>query len=143
MKLKLSTEGTEQVKVLAVVSCEPLYKVAWLLNQQFGWSLAEAEVLSVINKEHTDIQQFVVFAWSNAESGTNYYLIQNKGTRGALEPAMRTVDYWLRIENGDDAGNVAQEIKKIDGIQIVQEIAPADLKKNSPVFRTPLYQSNL
>ena len=42
MKLKLNAEETEQIKVLAVVSCEPLYRVAWLINQQIGWNLAES-----------------------------------------------------------------------------------------------------
>lgn len=138
---KLSVEETVQIKVLAVVSYEPQYKIAWLFNQRFGWSLAESEALSVINKERSVMQQFVVFSWNDVENGKTIYLIQNKGAQGILEPSMRMVDYWLRIENIDDMSSIALDIKKIEGIQLTQEVIPSDLKKNNLVFRNQLYQN--
>lgn len=143
MKLKLTAEGTEQIKVLAVVSSEPLYRVAWLINQQLGWNLAESKALNVINKEHGEIQQFVVFSWSDAESGVSCHLIQNKGAQGALESSMRAVDYWLRIENVDNIDAITLAIKNIAEVTMVHEMAPSDFKKSSPVFMNPLYQNNL
>jgi len=143
MKLKLNAEGAEPIKVLAIMSYEPQYKVAWLLNQMFGWNLAESEVLNITSKEMNEIRQFVVFSWSNAENGSNYYLIQNKCACGLLEPTMRVVDYWLRIEGDADMSDISLNIKKIEGVQMTQEMKPDNFKKKSVVFRSPLYQSNL
>ncbi|MBO7495878.1 MAG: IPExxxVDY family protein [Salinivirgaceae bacterium] len=143
MKLKLSAEEEVMIKVLAVVSYEPLYRVAWLINQQLGWNLTESETLNVINKEHSQIQQFYVFSWNNPENDSAYYLIQNKGAQGALEPSLRAVDYWLRIENEENVDDIMLNIKGLAGTQMVYEVKPSDLKKNSPVFKNPFYQSNL
>lgn len=143
MKLKLNAEGAEPIKVLAIMSYEPQYKVAWLLNQRFGWNLAESEVLNITSKEMNEMRQFVVFSWNNTENGNNYYLIQNKCACGLLESTMRVVDYWLRIEGDADMSDIALNIKKIDGVQMTQEMKPDNFKKKSVVFRSPLYQSNL
>ena len=51
---------------------------------------------------------------------------------------MKAIDYWLRIENVPDVSAIMADLKKINGVQMVQEIKPGDLKKTSPVFRNPL-----
>ena len=84
------------------------------------------------------IQQFFAFAWRDAENGVTYYLIQNKGAQGPFDPTMKAIDYWLRIENVPDVSAIMADLKKINGVQMVQEIKPGDLKKTSPVFRNPL-----
>ena len=89
------------------------------------------------------MQQFVVFSWCDTENGAAYHLIQNKGAQGALESSMKAVDYWLRVENAEDFDAIILSIKNIPEVQMVHEIKPSDLKKNSLVFRNPLYQSNL
>ncbi|MBO7476452.1 MAG: IPExxxVDY family protein [Salinivirgaceae bacterium] len=138
MQNKVNTCEPEPIAALAIVSCEPLYRLAWLVNQQFGWALAESEPVTVMNKDHALIQQFFAFVWCDTENSVTYRLIQNKGAQGPLEPTMKTIDYWLRIDNVSDVSNILAELKKINGIQMVQEIKPADLKKTSPVFRNPL-----
>ena len=138
MQNKLNTCEPEPIAVFAIVSYEPLYRLAWLVNQQLEWKLTESETINVMNKEHTVIQQFFSFAWRDAETGAAYNLIQNKGAQGPFDSTMKAIDYWLRIENVSDVGSVLAELKKINGIQMVQEIKPTDLKKTSPVFRNPL-----
>lgn len=138
MQNKINTCEPEPIAALAIVSCEPLYRLAWYVNQQLGWSLAESESVNVMNKDRAMIQQFFAFAWHDDENNATYYLIQNKGAQGPFDQTMKTTDYWLRIENVPDVSNILAELKKINGIQMVQEIKPTDLKKNSPVFRNPL-----
>ena len=146
MQLRLATEKTEEIVVLAVASSEPFYRVAWLINQQLGWSLAESQPICIMNKKYgSGIQQYCVFSWLDAENGANYHLVQNRGAQVvqgeqvALEPAMQTVDYWLRMENVEDTVAIKRNIKNIREMQMVHEIKPSDLKKNSKIFRIPLY----
>ena len=138
MQNKINTCEPESIAALAIVSYEPLYRLAWLVNQHLGWNLAESEPINVMNKDHAMLQQFFAFVWCDAENGATYRLIQNKGAQGPFDSTMKTIDYWLRIDNVPDVSNILAELKKINGIQMVQEIKPADLKKTSPVFRNPL-----
>ena len=138
MQNKINTCEPEPIAALAIVSCEPLYRLAWLVNQQLGWALAESEPICVMNKDRAMLQQFFAFAWHDAENAATYYLIQNKGAQGPFDPTMKAIDYWLRIENVPNVSGILADLKKINGIQMVQEIKPTDLKKTSPVFRNPL-----
>ena len=142
MKLKVEAGNgvTEQITVLTITSYEPIYRLAWLFNQQFGWNLAESETLSVIDEECKVMRQFPVFSWGNAESGTSYYLVQNNEEQGSL---IRIVDYWLRIENAENAADIALKIKGLAEIQFLQELKPTNQNKKLVIFRNPLYQSNL
>lgn len=138
MQSKINTCEPEAMAALAIVSCEPMYRLAWLVNQHFGWALAESEPINVMNKDRSMIQQFFAFVWSDSENDATYRLLQNKGAQGPFDSTMKAVDYWLRLENVPDVSNILAELKKISGIQMVQEIKPTDLKKTSPVFRNPL-----
>jgi hypothetical protein len=138
MQNKITTCEPEPIAVFAIVSCEPLYRLAWLVNQQLGWTLSESEPVNVMNKDRNMIQQFFAFAWRDAETEATFRLIQNKGAQGTFDPTMKTIDYWLRIENMPNISNIQSELNKISEIQMVQKINPSDLKKTSPVFKTPL-----
>ena len=141
MKLKVEAGNgvTEQITVLAVTSYEPIYRLAWLFNQQFGWNLAESEALCAMN-ESNDLQCFPIFAWSDAESGANLYLVQHSEEQETL---MRIVNYWLRLENTENAADIAQKIKAMAEIMYVQEMKPTAQNKKTVIFRNPLYNNNL
>ena len=135
-----TTEGaTEQITILAVTSYEPIYRLAWLFNQQFGWNLAESDALRFMN-ENNDLQQFPVYAWSDVESGANHYLVQHSEEQGTL---MRIVNYWLRLENVENVADIVQKIKGMEEIMCVQEMKPTSQNKKTVIFRNPLYQNNL
>lgn len=138
MQNKINTCESEPIAALAIVSCEPLYRLAWLVNQHLNWALAESDPINVMNTERAMIQQFFAFVWCDAENGATYRLIQNKSAQGPFDPTMKAFDYWLRIENVPDISNILAELKKINEIQMVQEIHQSDLKKTSPVFKTQL-----
>lgn len=138
MQSKITTCEQEPIAALAIVSCEPLYRLAWLVNQQLGWALTESEPINIMNVDRAMIQQFFAFTWNDIENGTTFRLIQNKSPQGTFDSTMKAIDYWLRIENVPDVSIIQGELKKISGIQMVQMINPSDLKKTSPVFKTPL-----
>ena len=131
--------AAEQITILAVTSYEPIYRLAWLFNQQFGWNLAESDALSFMN-ESNDIQHFPVFAWNDAESGANLYLVQHSEEQDTL---MRIVNYWLRFEDVENVADIVQKIKEMTEIMHVQEMKPTPQNKKTVIFRYPLYQNNL
>lgn len=141
MKLKVEAGNgvAEQMLVLTITSYEPIYRLAWLFNQQFGWNLAESEALYATN-ENGDLQSFPVFAWSDAESGASYYLVQHGEEQDTL---MRIVNYWLRLENVGNAADIARKIKEMAEIMYAQEMKPTTQNKKTVIFRNPLYQNNL
>lgn len=131
--------AAEQITVLSVTSYEPIYRLAWLFNQQFGWNLAESDALIALNGNN-DMQSFPIFAWSDAESGASYYLVQHGEEQDTL---MRIVNYWLRLENVENAADIARKIKEMAEIMYVQEMKPTPQNKKTVIFRNPLYQNNL
>ena len=139
LKVEAGNGAAEQMMVLTITSYEPIYRLAWLFNQQFGWNLAESEALYATN-ENGDLQSFPVFAWSDAETGANHYLVQHGEEQDSL---MRIVNYWLRLENAENAADITLKIKAMAEIMYVQEMKPTVQNKKTVVFRNPLYQNNL
>ncbi len=131
--------AAEQITVLSVTSYEPIYRLAWLFNQQFGWNLAESDALIALN-ENNDMRSFPVYAWSDVESGASHYLVQHGEEQDTL---MRIVNYWLRLENVGNAADIARKIKEMAEIMYVQEMKPTPQNKKTVIFRNPLYNNNL
>ena len=139
MRAKIDNIEPEPMAIIAIVTCEPLYRLAWLINQQLGWNLAESAEISVIEKEHSIVRTFPVYSWSDDVNEAVYHLIQNKSAQGTIEPTIKNIDFWMRIENMADTDSIEAGLKKISEIQIVQKFHLSDLKKTSPILKTPLY----
>ncbi len=139
MPNKLSTVKIScEIGAIAIVSSEPLYRLCWLLNQHFGWSLSETGKLSLMHPERKEIQSFYAYCWHDEATNTKYLLIQNKGAQGPFDTTLKQADYWLRIEGGANITDISAKIKSMNEIQLSQVIKRSDLKKNSFVFQPTL-----
>ena len=129
-----------EIALFAIVSSEPLYRLSWLINQQLGWNLTEAPQIALLHQERKEMQPFFVFSFVDEAARLRYSLIQNKGSKGALAATMRQIDFWLRIE-GDgetDLQTMLANIKGITQIQLIQQFAQGDLKKEKNLFSPSL-----
>jgi len=130
-----------EIAVLAIVSSEPLYRLAWLINQQTGWGLAESTEIKIIHKERKEVQPFFVFSYHDEDKKCSYSLIQNKGERGPMIATMRQIDFWLRIDGNklSDVQNLIDNLKEINQIQFVQKVEAGSMKKEKKLFSLDLF----
>lgn len=135
-----------QYKVIAVVTDEPLYRLCWLLNNNFGWSLSELEPFKV--KDNDNEYSFPVFSWIDEITRCRFCVIQNKSEQGLVfEKFVKHADFWILIESNAediditeqvadfDIAELVQTVKSIGGIRIAQEIEIGKLKKKNNFFK--------
>lgn len=74
------------------------------------------------------------------ESETELYILANKGTEGFLVPEMKTVDFFLLIQNyihEEDLKGIINGLNKIPDVLVAVEVDPKKLKQRKSHILAP------
>lgn len=126
--------------ILFAISC-PLrdYRLCYFLNKHTGLNLYKTTEHEAWLGASQMPSYFSRFAQVNERSGTEYYLISNKGCEGGfLVPEMRHSDYFLVVRNfidDEDLEALQAGINAIPEVLVASEISPEKLKsKENLIF---------
>lgn len=119
--------------VLIALSChESLLKTAWNINHKLNINLKE-ENISIQSKDNSDIL-FATFCDHTSSDILFYNLISNKSSGAFLIKDLPNIDFILEIV-GDTKktviSNIIKEIKQVQGVIAVIEIAADKVKRKS------------
>lgn len=130
-----------ETTVIAIVSSESLYRLAWLINQQVELNLSEAEQIKIMHQQRKEIHSFFVFSHTDKEQKLRYSLIQNKSEHGPLVPSLKQIDYFFRIDSETSlaTSEVMAKLKQIREIQLLQIVDAKNLKKGESIFSINLF----
>lgn len=134
--VKIQLDPNYDFQLIAIVSSEPIYRLSWLINEQFGTLLTESGVHQVYHQKANLEQPFVKYSYLNPAE-VSYNLIQNKSENGLLIDEQKQVDFWLTIEHGlQKTTEVLSKLKKIKNISLAFEVIPGSLKSKSRLIIT-------
>lgn len=125
--------------LLIAITC-PLkdYRLCYFINKYTALDLEKANDHETWMSDSTSLY-FTKYFYINEDSGTEFYLIGNKGTEsGYLLPELRGSDYFLIIKefiDDEDLKNLHKSLNNIPDIVVATEIDPEKLKsKENLVF---------
>jgi len=133
--IKLNITPDFNFILLGLVTSEPIYRVAWLINELLNIQLKETEeLIQFYNKKKTITQNFIKYSYLT-ENEHYYHLFQNKGGQGVLIEEYKNIDYWIAIEDlSVDFNKVMEGIKQLNNISLVFKIDPSTLKSKNKLF---------
>jgi hypothetical protein len=133
--IKLNISQDIEFLLIGIVTSEPIYRVAWLINNLLNIQLKESpESIQFYNKQKVFTQNFIKFSYLT-ENEDYFYLFQNKGEQGILIEEQKQVDYWIII-NDMSIFNVdlVKKIKSLDNINLAFQINPNTLKSRTKLI---------
>ena len=118
--------------ILIGISCHVKdYRMCWGLNQKFGFALEKLEEDIEIRHRGGKASSFhSVYSYYNEENHTEYNLVLNKSTSGALVPEQKLADYFMIVRNNfdDSIDELISRIRAIDFVQHAFEVDVESLK---------------
>ncbi|HVW96611.1 MAG TPA: IPExxxVDY family protein [Mucilaginibacter sp.] len=117
--------------LVAVTTSLKDYRVCYLINRHLNFNLAKIPDLEVDIHNGTQPVLFSKYHYAEEATGTDFYVIGNKGTDGYLVPEMRKADYFLLIKNHideDDVDSLISAINKIPEFVAAVKIDPKKIK---------------
>ncbi len=134
-KLKLHLPPQFNFHLIVLVSTEPIYRLAWLINTALDIELVVAPKLKIYDSKSQKMQHFDCFRWTT-EAGDALELVQNKGEHGVLLEEQAQIDYLLKIP--DDyclPKDAVAPLKQMKEISLAVQLQPDRLKsKNKLLF---------
>lgn len=125
-------------ELLAVVSSENIYKLAFTISNSTGLSFEADEPLTIWHPKLTEPQKFTVFVCEDEETYITIRLIANKCENGFLLEELKNVDYLIHISGENDENftkNFFDKFKQSGEIQAVYYLEPNSLaSKQKLVF---------
>ncbi len=135
---KLDVEPDLSFKLVALVTAEPIFRIAWHLNEIAGFKFSETEPMMLYHPKRLIMQEFQCYT-SMSETHEDAELIQNKGESGLLMEDQKQVDYFIKINVEDyDVKDLITQLKPIKNISLAFEIIPGSLKSPQRL----IYQRN-
>jgi hypothetical protein len=158
-KLHLDEFDKIDYQLIAIHTSLEDYLLAFLINQKLPVILKKNNCdIHISNKEGET--QFTRFIFEDKETAVSWNLIQNKNdillseqrvnqglfaennskfsTKTYFIPEFKKVDYFLKIENGEDyinVANITNELKKINRISTLYTVDVEKIKsKNNLIF---------
>lgn len=126
--IKLNIKNNFDFVLIGLVTSEPIYRLSWLLNQEFGLQLTDYKPIQLLHKQTKVIQSFTRFAYYD-EANAFYELIQNRGGNGLFVEEQKNVDFLLKITDGFvDGAEFASRTKVLENISLVIKLQPGSLK---------------
>jgi len=124
----LSQSPGKPVYGLGLLTEEPDYRLCWLLNQCFTWTLVRGEDIVVADKTSSIPQSYASFEGQNSTNGI-IRVISNRSREGLWLTLFKQVDFLLIVSGQDNSDQLLDEIKKTIG---------SDIKQIRGVFKVPL-----
>ncbi len=108
------------------------------INKQLATDFCKVTDLELLFNADEDFFYFSRYFYLMPETGTEFYILANKGTEGFLVPEMKKVDFFLLIRNYidmDELKAVISGINKIPDVLVAAEVDPKKLKsKENLIF---------
>jgi hypothetical protein len=136
-KLKLNIDEIEDdfftgSRLLGIVSQTKDYRFCWLVNAQFNFDFRLNSDMEVQLKKKGRNYFFDIYFFCEPDNNTEHYIYHNQFEGEYLLPEFRHFDFlWLikaDVIYEERFLNLQQEIKKINGIQLVAELTKEKLK---------------
>lgn len=124
-KLELSIDA--DYCLLGLVSDEPDYRLAWLLNRALHADFKKEEDLMVYHKKSKLDQEVSLFSWEDEGAMLTYRLIRNRAHAGFFLDDLKNLDYLLHIQGEVNESKVEQFIQGAGGLPEIRLCVPVDL----------------
>jgi hypothetical protein len=109
------------------------YKLAWLINKFLKLTLARADeyIVELKNEAHEVINYTHVTENSEIRLFKNKMVVQEQKPQSYLVPEMKHFDYFVMVSgiiHTFTSSDLLQELRKIEGLQLINEIDINTLK---------------
>ncbi len=132
--VKLKIELQYDFLLFGIVSSEPVYRVAWLINEALRINLSEAEKRKLYNSKK-EVLQFFDYFISEEPNDEIFELIHNKCETGYLLEEHSKIDFLLKITHSlSDVSNIVKKLKHLQGVTMVFNIDVDTLKSKNRLF---------
>lgn len=133
--LKLAIKPNYDFTLVGIVTSEPIYRLAWLINQELQINLSEAPVVKIYNAKKSILQDFPFFS-ELVDDVNAFELVANRGPHGLLVEEQKQVDFFFKIyDDLVDLDAMLVQLKNIKNISLALKIEPGSLKsKDRLVF---------
>ncbi|MBC7745172.1 MAG: IPExxxVDY family protein [Flavobacterium sp.] len=115
--------------LLAITAALKDYRICFKINRQLRLNLARINDIELMFNADEKPFYFSRYYCKQNHTETEFNLIANKGSEGFLVPEMKTVDFFILIQNYIDKDELKQIIIGLNGIQDVQVAVEVDPKK--------------
>ncbi|MEJ7780343.1 MAG: IPExxxVDY family protein [Daejeonella sp.] len=124
--------------LVAITSQLRDYMFCYKINKQLGIDFSKINDLEMLFNADEELFHFSRYFYLAPESGTEFYILANKGTEGFLVPEMNKVDFFLLIRNyidREDVKGIISGLNKITEVLVAAEVDPKKLKsKENLIF---------
>ncbi len=130
-KLVLNIEYDFDFTLIGISCHEKDYRLSWTINNKLGIELSKEKDLEIDVKKHKEPMTHSFFAFEEEDQFKQFYLINNRGTKGLLIPEQKQADYFLMIKgtiSPDEKSNFIKLVKEIPMVQLAFDIVPDSLK---------------
>ncbi len=114
------------------------YRLCFKINKQLNLQFYRIEELGLQFTGSDSPAYFSRYHYQKIQTETDFFLLANKGTEGLLIPEMKTVDFFIVIQNyisREDLDYFISGLKKIPEVQVAAEVDPKKLKsKENLIF---------
>lgn len=114
------------------------YMFCYKINKQLGTDFCKVTDLEMLFNADEDFFYFSRYFFMLPETGTEFYILANKGTEGFLVPEMKEADFFLLIRNyidEDDLKAIISRLNQIPEVLVAAEVDPKKLKsKENLIF---------
>ncbi len=126
---KLTPHHEIPFKLIALVTTEPLYKIAWHLNELGGFTFSESDPRTLYHPKLQLVQSFQYFVSPVANDGV-LELLSNRSDQGFLLEEVKQADFLLKIQWEDvDMVGIITLLKRLKNISLAYEVAPGSVKQ--------------
>ncbi|MEO8712144.1 MAG: IPExxxVDY family protein [Parafilimonas sp.] len=136
-KLKLNIDGIEDdffagTRLLGIMSQLKNYRFCWLVNAYLNFDFRLCTDAEVQMKKKERNYFFQVYQFSETDCETQHYIYHNQFQGEYLLPEFKHFDFlWLikaDMINEEDFIKLQQDLKKINGVQLVTELTREKIK---------------
>lgn len=94
----------DQIRLVAIASHEPDYRISWLVNSALNIQLRKVPDHVIMHPGTQTSLFFSCFTFSDPDQYLEYHLVGNHSESGYLLSKYKNIDYFLHIsgETGDD-----------------------------------------
>jgi len=124
--------------LFGLVSDEPDYRLAWLINRTMEWDMKRTENLKIEHPGESLTQEFAHYTFVDEKTHITYRLIGNRGENGTLLEELKNIDFFLSIHSDDKnmpSAGILSAIKSMPAVRAFIPVDPGGLRsKNKLLF---------
>lgn len=131
-KLILEVEEEYGFELVGICSHAKDYRLSWEMNKALEFDLEKEENYEINTKG--DNQSYSFFSFIDDENLVEYYLINNRCSKGVLIPEEKKADYFLLIRGvlrGGQKEGLINMIGEIKNVLTTYEVEVGELKSKS------------